>query len=50
MLSSSLDKLLKVSKTTTPQKLFAYNCVTLYMSIRYSQMGAVFAEMSSWTA
>ena len=30
MLSSSLDTLLKVSKTTYPQKLFAYDCVTLY--------------------
>ena len=30
MLSSSLDALLKVSKTTSPQKLFAYDCVTLY--------------------
>ena len=32
MLSSSLDPLLKVSKTTFPQKLFAYDCVTLYIS------------------
>ena len=32
MLSSSLDTLLKVSKTTYPQKLFAYDCVTLYMA------------------
>ena len=31
MLSSSLDTLLKVSKTTSPQKLFAYDCVTLYL-------------------
>ena len=31
MLSSSLDTLLKVSKTTSPKKLFAYNCVTLYV-------------------
>ena len=30
MLSSSLDTLLKVSKTTSPQKLFAYDCVTLF--------------------
>ena len=30
MLSSSLDTLLKVSITTSPQKLFAYDCVTLY--------------------
>ena len=30
MLSSSLDTLLKVAKTTSPQKLFAYDCVTLY--------------------
>ena len=31
MLSSSLDTLLKVSKTTSPQKLFAFDCVTLYL-------------------
>ena len=30
MWSSSLDTLLKVSKTTCPKKLFAYDCVTLY--------------------
>ena len=29
MLSSSLDTLLKASKTTSPQKLFAYDRVTL---------------------
>ena len=28
---SSLDTLLKVSKTTSPQKLFTYDCVTLYI-------------------
>ena len=32
MLSSSLDTLLKVSKTTSPQTLFAYDCVTLYVT------------------
>ena len=31
MLSSSIDELLKVSKTTSPQNLFAYDCVTLYV-------------------
>ena len=31
MLSSSLDTFLKLSKTTYPQKLFAYDCVTLYI-------------------
>ena len=30
MLSSSLDTMLKLSVTTSPQKLFAYDCVTLY--------------------
>ena len=30
MLSSSLDTLLKVSKTTSPKTLFTYDCVTLY--------------------
>ena len=32
-LSSFLDTLLKVSETTSPQKLFANDCVTLYMAI-----------------
>ena len=32
MLYLSLDTLLKVSKTTYPQKLFAYDCVTLYIT------------------
>ena len=32
MLFSSLDTLLKVSKTTSPQKLSAYDCVTLYVN------------------
>ena len=31
MLSSSLDVLLKLSKTTSPQKLFDYDCKTLYL-------------------
>ena len=35
MLSSSLDTLLKMSKTTYPKKLFAYDCVTLYIIIIY---------------
>ena len=30
-LSSSLDELFKLSKTTSLQKLFAYDCVTLYL-------------------
>ena len=30
MLSSSLDAMLKLSKTTSPPKLFDYDCVTLY--------------------
>ena len=33
MLSSSLETLLKVSKTTCPYKLFAYDCVTLYIRV-----------------
>ena len=32
MLPSSLDTLLKMSKTTSPQKLFANDCVTLYFN------------------
>ena len=31
MLSSSLDVLLKLSKTTSPKNLFDYDCVTLYI-------------------
>ena len=30
MLSPSQDTLLEVSNTTSPEKLFAYDCVTLY--------------------
>ena len=30
MLSSSLDALLKLSKTTSSQKLFLFDCITLY--------------------
>ena len=30
MLSSSLDALSKLSKTSSPPKLFDYDCVTLY--------------------
>ena len=37
MLSSSLYTLLKVSKTTSLQKLFAYDCATLYIHIYISQ-------------
>ena len=33
MLSSSLDTLLNVSKTTSPQKLIDYDCVTLYLVV-----------------
>ena len=33
MLSSSLDALLKLSKTTSAQKLFDYDCVTLWIYI-----------------
>ena len=29
-MSSSLDDLLKLSKTTSPQKLFPSDCITLY--------------------
>ena len=37
MLSPSLDTLLKLSKTTYPQKLFANDCVTLYYYISERQ-------------
>ena len=33
MLSSSLDALLKLSKRSSPQKLFDYDCVTKIRSI-----------------
>ena len=35
MLSSSLFTMLKLSKTTSPNKLFDYDCITLY-SVPYS--------------
>ena len=38
MLSSSLDTLLKVSKTTSQKKLFDYDCVTLYIYIFFWAM------------
>ena len=34
MLSASRDTLLKLSKTTSPKKLFAYDCATLYVTFR----------------
>ena len=39
MLSSSLDALLKLSKTTSPNKLFDYDYVTLYKVYAYSELG-----------
>ena len=36
MLSSSLDALFQLSKTTSPQKLFDYNCITLYTILQIS--------------
>ena len=36
MLSSSLWKMLKLSKTTSPNKLFDYDCVTLYQLIIFT--------------
>ena len=33
MLSSPLYAILKLSNTTSPQKLFAYDCMTLYLKI-----------------
>ena len=35
MLSSSLDTLLKASRTTSPRKLFGNDCVTLYIYFIY---------------
>ena len=32
MLSASLDELLKLSKMTSPHKLFDYDCMTLYLA------------------
>ena len=36
MLSSSLHTLLKLSKTTSPNKLFDNDCVTLYADFPFS--------------
>ena len=33
MLTSSLDALLKLSKTSLPQKLFDYDSITLYLNL-----------------
>ena len=33
MLSSSLSTMLKLSKTSFPEKLFDYDCVTLYVPL-----------------
>ena len=41
MLSSCLDTLLKVSKTSSTQKLFAYDCVTLYPTIAFPDVLAL---------
>ena len=41
MLSSSLNTLLKVSKTTSLQKLSAYNCVSLFMDKSFMVMYVV---------
>ena len=64
MLSSSLDTLLKVSKTTSPQKPFAYDCVTLYLytinfkdwayfiislSLQWFKLCAYISNMSTYT-
>ena len=45
MLPSSLDTLLNVSKNTSPQKLFDYDCVTLYRFKPY----IIFAEWKEST-
>ena len=39
ILSSSLYTLLKLSKTTPPNKLFDYDCVTLYIEINFLYLG-----------
>ena len=44
MLSSSLDTLLKVFKTTSPQKLFAYDCVTLYANMSCNFIDAILID------
>ena len=41
MLSSSLDTLIKLSKTTYPQKLFANDCVTLYQDFLTTDGGVL---------
>ena len=33
MLSSSLYAMLKLSKKRSPQKLFGYDCITLYLNL-----------------
>ena len=49
MLSSSLYTLLKVSKATCPQKLFAYDCVTLYINMNNSVWRYInYATIKEW--
>ena len=40
-MSSSLDPLSKLSKRKSPQKLFRYDCVTVYVNKNESSIGAV---------
>ena len=54
MLSSSCNALLKLSKTTYPQKLFDYDCITLYIVINvyfrsFLYKGNFFMKRSSST-
>ena len=48
MLSSSLHTLLKVSKTTSPKKLFAYDCVTLYIHVQFIHLQYTYIFCISW--
>ena len=44
MLSSSLYTILKLSKTTSPNKLFDYECVTLYTTLFFIIIMSMFDE------
>ena len=48
MLSSSLDTLLKVSKTTYPKEIFAYDCVTLYSNSLCKVESLYLSMMKKW--
>ena len=48
MVSSSLNVLLKLTKTSSPQKLFDYDCVTLYI-VSSNLLSCIHLFWRTWT-